>query len=148
MTNQSPDRDRRNEWFVPGFGPLRFRLWVGLLFLPYTGMVLAFTVIGSMMAERIHWDRVAAIVVIYFLALGIGAASAVFSVVHGLLLQPLPVKEPDRLVRIWKNDVQRGFEHSPLFYPEYEHWEERATRFESMAALWSWGGRRGVDGRR
>lgn len=66
-------KDRRSEWFVPKFGPERFRIAVGLLFLPYTGMVLSFTVIGSMVAERIHWDRVAAIVVIYFLALGIGA---------------------------------------------------------------------------
>ena len=65
--------DRRTEWFVPSFGSDRFRVAVGLLFLPYTGMVLAFTVIGSMLAPAIHWDRVGAIVVIYFLALGIGA---------------------------------------------------------------------------
>ena len=65
--------DRRTEWFVPSFGPERFRLAVGLLFLPYTAMVLSYTVIGSMLAPAIHWDRVAAIVLIYFLALGIGA---------------------------------------------------------------------------
>ena len=65
--------DRRSEWFVPRFGPLKFRLIVGLLFLPYTGMVLAFTVIGSMVAERIYWDRVAAIALGYFLCLGIAA---------------------------------------------------------------------------
>lgn len=65
--------DRRTEWFVPSFGPERFRVAVGLLFLPYTGMVLSFTVIGSMLAPAIHWDRVMAIVVIYFLALGIAA---------------------------------------------------------------------------
>src|SRR5438105_2386689 len=65
--------DRRTEWFVPSFGSVRFRVAVGLLFLPYTGMVLAFTVIGSMLAPAIQWDRVGAIVAIYFLALGIGA---------------------------------------------------------------------------
>jgi hypothetical protein len=65
--------DRRSEWFVPSFGPERFRVAIGLLFLPYTGMVLAITVIGSMLAPTIHWDRVGAIVLIYFLALGIGA---------------------------------------------------------------------------
>lgn len=64
--------NRSREWFVPAFGPLKFRMFIGLLFLPYTGMVLAFTVIGSMMAEKIHWDRVGAILIIYFLALGIG----------------------------------------------------------------------------
>lgn len=67
------DRARLNEWFVPAFGPLRFRAAIGLLFLPYTGMVLAFTLIGSMLAATVHWDRVAAILAIYFLALGIGA---------------------------------------------------------------------------
>ena len=65
--------DRRREWFVPSFGPARFRIAVGLLFLPYTGMVLSYTVIGSMLAPSIHWDRVVAIVLVYFLALGIGA---------------------------------------------------------------------------
>lgn len=68
-----PAPDRTTEWFVPRFGPTRFRTFVGLLFLPYTGMVLAYTVIGAMLAPRIHWDRVAAMLVIYLLALGIGA---------------------------------------------------------------------------
>ena len=66
-------RDRSREWFVPAFGPRRFRTFVGLLFLPYTGMVLSYVVIGSMLAQTIHWDRVGALVAIYFLALGIGA---------------------------------------------------------------------------
>lgn len=65
--------DRRNEWFVPSWGPLKVWVLIGLLFLPYTGMVLAYTIIGAMLAEPIHWDRVGAMVVIYFLALGIGA---------------------------------------------------------------------------
>ena len=64
---------RRAEWFVPKFGPEKFRVVTGLLFLPYTGMVLAFAAIGSMMAGTIHWYRVLAIVVIYFLGLGIAA---------------------------------------------------------------------------
>jgi hypothetical protein len=71
--NMAPQRDRTNEWFVPRFGPQRFRVLVGLLFLPYTGMVLAFTVLGAMLADTVHWDRVGALLVIYFLALGIGA---------------------------------------------------------------------------
>ncbi|EAR22828.1 hypothetical protein NB231_10258 [Nitrococcus mobilis Nb-231] len=65
--------NRINEWFVPAFGPLKFRVLVGLLFLPYTGMVLSYTMIGSMLAPVIHGDRAIAILVIYFLALGIGA---------------------------------------------------------------------------
>jgi hypothetical protein len=65
--------DRTTEWFVPPFGSPRFRAFVGLLFLPYTGMVLAYTVIGAMLAPQVHWDRVVAMLIIYFLALGIGA---------------------------------------------------------------------------
>lgn len=70
---QANNHDRTNEWFVPAFGTPRFRALVGLLFLPYTGMVLAYTMIGSMLAPHIHGDRVFAVLVIYFLALGIGA---------------------------------------------------------------------------
>ena len=70
--NMAEVGDRRTEWFVPSFGPEKFRLFIGLLFLPYTAMVLSYTVIGAMLAEQIYWDRVAAIVIIYFLALGIG----------------------------------------------------------------------------
>ena len=38
---------RGSEWFVPQFGPQRFRLMVGLLFLPYTGMVLSFAAVKT-----------------------------------------------------------------------------------------------------
>jgi hypothetical protein len=64
---------RLNEWFVPKFGPTRFRIFVGLLFLPYTGMCLSFVIIGSMLASEIAWDRVGSITLIYLLALGISA---------------------------------------------------------------------------
>jgi hypothetical protein len=74
LSDPSPvSQDRRGEWFVPAIGPLPLRLFIGMLFLPYTGMVLSFTVMGSLLAEPLYWDRVAAIVLMYFLALGIGA---------------------------------------------------------------------------
>mgnify|MGYP005840708655 CR=1 FL=1 len=65
--------DRSAEWFVPQFGPDRFRKIMGLLFLPYTGMVLSFSVIGAMLAHPVHWDRVLATAIIFFLGLGVGA---------------------------------------------------------------------------
>ena len=65
--------DRGFEWFVPKFGSTRFRFLVGLLFLPYTGMVLSYSVIGSILADNIYWGRVPAIVIIYFLGLGVAA---------------------------------------------------------------------------
>jgi hypothetical protein len=65
--------DRAAEWFVPKFGPPKFRSFVGLLFLPYTAMVLAYSVIGSVVAETLAWTRILAIVIIYFLGLGVAA---------------------------------------------------------------------------
>lgn len=64
---------RINEWFVPKFGPARFRVFVGLLFLPYTGMCVSFAVVGSMLVGDVAWDRVGAIALIYALALGVSA---------------------------------------------------------------------------
>ena len=74
--NQPPNSAgpaRGAEWFVPQWGPVRFRTFVGLLFLPYTGMVLAFAVIGSVPARQVFFDRVLAIVLVYFFGLGIAA---------------------------------------------------------------------------
>jgi hypothetical protein len=65
--------DRRAEWFVPRFGPPKFRTLIGLLFLPYTGMVLSFCTLGSLLANSVSWERVLAICGIYFLGLGIAA---------------------------------------------------------------------------
>ena len=67
---------RINEWFVPRFGPLKFRAFIGMLFLPYTGMCISFTIIGSMLSESIAWDRALSIFIIYFLGLGVSAHAA------------------------------------------------------------------------
>ncbi|HEY7694581.1 MAG TPA: hypothetical protein VH797_00600 [Nitrososphaeraceae archaeon] len=68
---------RINEWFVPQFGPIRFRVFVGMLFLPYTGMCVSFTIIGSLLSPAtLSWDRIVAIGIIYFTALGISAHAA------------------------------------------------------------------------
>ncbi len=69
-----PETDTRlREWYVPSKGPTRLRVAIGLLFLPYTGMVLSYTVIGGMLAPAVAWDRVGALLLIYFLGLGIAA---------------------------------------------------------------------------
>src|SRR4029079_114288 len=67
------DDSRLNEWFVPKFGPRRFRMFCGMLFLPYTGMCISFVVWGSLMSGSPDYDKVAILVLIYFVALGIGA---------------------------------------------------------------------------
>ncbi|MDE2026779.1 MAG: hypothetical protein KGJ07_09910 [Patescibacteria group bacterium] len=65
-------RDRYSEWFVPKFGPRSFRLCCGILFLPYTGMVVSFAAWGSFVTN-FSVERLVAICVLYFLALGISA---------------------------------------------------------------------------
>ena len=65
-------KDRFSEWFVPKFGSRNFRLGVGILFLPYTGMVVSFVAWGSF-AANFSLERLGAICVLYFLALGVSA---------------------------------------------------------------------------
>ncbi|MGH9664542.1 MAG: ABC transporter permease, partial [Bryobacteraceae bacterium] len=84
-----------------------------------------------------------AVVAALTLALGIGANTAVFSIVNGVLLQPLPYKDPGRLVAIWeKNGKEKGL--SKLFdtYRDFEQWSTQAHSFERVAAAtWAAGGR-------
>ncbi len=70
------ENNRLREWFVPKFGPRGFRIFVGMLFLPYTGMCISFAVLGSMLATPIIWERVFAISAIYALGLGLAAHAA------------------------------------------------------------------------
>ena len=70
---ESRSPDRAAEWFVPKFGPPKFRSFVGLLFLPYTAMVLSYAVVGSLAVETPVWTRILALVIIYFLGLGVAA---------------------------------------------------------------------------
>ena len=64
--------DRMSEWFVPKFGSRSFRLSVGILFLPYTGMVVSFAIWGSLSVE-FNLDRLVSIGLLYFFATGISA---------------------------------------------------------------------------
>jgi hypothetical protein len=70
------DSSRINEWFVPKRGPIKFRAFVGMLFLPYTGMCISFAIIGSLVASPVSWDRTLAIFTIYFLSVGLSAHAA------------------------------------------------------------------------
>ena len=65
-------QDRTDEWFVPKFGSRNFRRTIGILFLPYTSMVICFAALGSL-SGQFEIERLAAICIIYFLALGVSA---------------------------------------------------------------------------
>ncbi len=67
------------------------------------------------------------------IALGIGANSAMFSVVEGIILAPLPFPEPDRLVFLWQN--RPGVPQLEASYPNFEDWEHTSRSFDSMSAI-------------
>jgi len=73
-------------------------------------------------------------VAVVALALGIGANSAIFSVVNALLLRPLPFRDPDRLVQVWESDVKRGQDTGTVAYPNFADWRDQNDVFEQVVA--------------
>ena len=76
-----------------------------------------------------------ACVAILTLALGIGANAAVFSVVDGILLKPLPFSEPDDLVLVWEHNLPRDRRTNVVSPANFIHWREQQTSFSDMAAI-------------
>src|SRR5215207_5236157 len=76
-----------------------------------------------------------ALVVIITLALGIGANTAIFSVVNAVLLSPLPYKEPERLVAVWAKSTNRNLTNQPVSFLNYTDWKEQNQTFEQLAAV-------------
>ena len=73
-------------------------------------------------------------VVILTLALGIGANAAIFTVVNGVLLQPLPYPHSDRLMMVWTHNPRQGFDKDVGNYPNFEDWRHASLSFERMSA--------------
>jgi len=72
-------------------------------------------------------------IAILTLALGIGANTAIFSVVQGVLLAPLPYSQPDRLVLAWQYNLTLKHPIS-VSYPDFLDWQREARSFQQMAA--------------
>jgi len=72
------------------------------------------------------------IVAVTALALGLGANTAIFSVVNGVLLQPLPYPQPSRLLMVY--ETSREFRHSSIAYPNFLDWRRDQQSFTGMAA--------------
>jgi putative ABC transport system permease protein len=66
------------------------------------------------------------------LALGIGATSAIFSVVRGVLLEPLPYRDPDRIVSIWEANIPRNRTRNVVASANFVAWRERNRSFEYL----------------
>ncbi|MEP6706890.1 MAG: ABC transporter permease [Pyrinomonadaceae bacterium] len=68
------------------------------------------------------------------LALGIGANTAMFSVINAVLLRPLPYHDPDRLVTIWEESPERGMYEMPVSLANLRDWEDQSHAFEKISA--------------
>ena len=73
-------------------------------------------------------------IVVLTLALGVGATTAIFSVVRGVLLRELPFTAPDRLVRLWAANPATNDARAGLSVPDFDDWQRLGTSFERMAA--------------
>jgi putative ABC transport system permease protein len=76
-----------------------------------------------------------AAVVLVTLALGIGANTAVFSVVKGVLLDPLPFKSPSQLVQLYEKRPKQGRVRNVVSAPDYADWKKQNAFFDDMAAM-------------
>ncbi len=73
------------------------------------------------------------LIAVLTLALGIGATTAIFSVVNAVLLRPLPYKDADRLAMLWTENPRQGIHEEGTSYPTFLDWRAQSQRFTEMA---------------
>lgn len=89
-----------------------------------------------MLAKRPAFTLIAVLA----LALGIGANTAVFSVIRGVMLRPLPFRDPDKLVVIWESNLKAQASKEGSSPANFKDWREQNRCFEDMAAMTGGGG--------
>ena len=78
-------------------------------------------------------------VIVLTLALGIGANTAIFSVIDAVVLRPLHFEDPDQLVMLWEMlETQEG-DRGAVSYPNFQDWRSQSQSFEGMSLLRSKG---------
>jgi putative ABC transport system permease protein len=75
------------------------------------------------------------LVAVLTLALGIGANTAIFSVVDGVLLRPIPLDRADRLMVVWETDRDSGTAREPASVPDFLDFRQQSRSFETLAAF-------------
>jgi putative ABC transport system permease protein len=74
-------------------------------------------------------------VAVLTLALGIGANTAIFSVVSSVMLKPLPFTQPERLVTVWERNPARGYDMNNVAPATFTDWKAQSQAFEGIAAF-------------
>ena len=80
-------------------------------------------------------SRAFAIAAVLTLAIGIGATTAIFSVVNGVLLRPVPFADIDRLAMVWETDRNTGTNREPASLPDFIDMKDRSRQFSGFAAF-------------
>src|SRR3954468_5798272 len=75
------------------------------------------------------------VAVLMALALGIGGNTAIFSVARAALLKPLPYPESDRIMMIWEEVKERGWDQFPVSAPDFLDWRRDANLFATIAGF-------------
>ncbi len=73
------------------------------------------------------------LIAVITLALGIGANTAIFSVIDALMVRPLPFREPDKLFQVWESNVKLGYNETDASYPNFADWRDQNQVFEQIA---------------
>jgi putative ABC transport system permease protein len=77
------------------------------------------------------------LIAVITLALGIGANTAIFSVVNAVLLRPLPYDQPGQLVALWESNARRPEGRNAISYPNFFDWRAQSKLFERMASYYT-----------
>ncbi|MBI3695911.1 MAG: ABC transporter permease, partial [Acidobacteria bacterium] len=80
--------------------------------------------------------------VVLTLALGVGANTAMFSVIYTVMLRPLPYPDPGRLVMLWERDAQKGVEQGLVTPANFVDWRAQSRAFDAMGFSPAWSGSR------
>jgi putative ABC transport system permease protein len=83
--------------------------------------------------RTLHKNPAFTIVAVLTLGIGIGATTALFSVVEAVLLKPLPYQDPNRLAILWTDNIRQNLHEERTSYPNFEDWRKQNSTFEDMA---------------
>lgn len=86
------------------------------------------------------------LVAVFVMALGIGATTALFTVVRSVLLKPLPFKEPDRLMRLYEHSYDDRFLYNVVAGGVFEEWKKQSSGFSDLAIVGQDGTEYGLSG--